>query len=582
MSDIWAVLGVSPVRDRDAIRRAYARRLKVTSPEDDAEAFATLRAAYEEALASLDWDWAWADDLPSSSERVPAEAAVAATRLHPDFGDTIVAIPGPASEDARGDAFGVSSANAALFLQLETLLREEPPPPPAAVEAAFDALLISPAFQEVATQVEVERRVLELIIDEIPRSDPLVRPAMKAFAWTRSGVISRRDNLVDAVLDRDSDIGFRRGLTSPGVQLHGAYKALTSPMGSTTRWQARLSPTLELDVRALFREIDTRRATLVADLNPDTYQWWRARLASPGLPAWTIWLVAGLPLLIALGNGLAQESGFAALGAWVGTQAAAIALAAYYVFGYARPRAWWQETWAWRSPLALRGGWAPAAWGLLLIAPVLPRSPWSLGLVGAAAAVILTWCLITGEPDRRTGTLPWPLRLLIVEIFVIIWWVTLGFDSAIDMSNEVRLAVVTAVLVSVLGSGSFIQIWYGELSDGGRQAAFVGLLVVFAAGVMFLLQDRKGAEGGLPLATASWITVLVMALRPAATALESASLRVRFYLIWPAVIGGRQFLDHITEISQSLLIGGLWMLVGAAITLILILRDIWPARAANR
>lgn len=576
VSDIWDLLGVAPVRDRDAIRRAYARRLKVTNPEDDAEAFALLRAAYEEALASLDWDWAWEDDAASVSHAVPAGPFEIAIRLDRDLADAIPASRGTASED------GPSSSSWALLVQLEALLRGEPSPSAAEVEGALDALLASSALQEVAIQVDVERRVLELILEEIPRSDPLVRPAVDAFGWTRGGVISRRDNLVDAVLDRNSDIGFRKGLTSPGVQLHDAYKTLSSPMGHVSRWRARLSPFLEQGVRALFHEIDTRRATLAADLDPEAYHWWRARLAKPGLPAWAIWPMAFLPLLIALGNGLSEASGFAALGAWVGTQAVVVALAAYYVFGYARPRAWWRDNWAWRSPLALRAGWAPAAWALLLAAPLLPRSPWSLGFVAAAAAVILTWCLVTGEPDNRAGTLPWPLRLLIVEVFMIIWWVMLGFDPAIDMSTEIRLAVFTAILVSILGSGSLIEIWYGELGGPGRLAAFIGLLAVFAVGVILLSQDVRSAEVGLPLMTASWITVLVVALRPAATALEGAGFRVRFYLIWPIVIGGRQFLENFTGVSQSLLIGGLWMLIGAAITLALIFREVWSERSASR
>ena len=47
----WAELGIEPTRDATAIRRAYAARLKTIRPEEDPQAFARLRAAYEHALA---------------------------------------------------------------------------------------------------------------------------------------------------------------------------------------------------------------------------------------------------------------------------------------------------------------------------------------------------------------------------------------------------------------------------------------------------------------------------------------------------------------------------------------------------
>lgn len=47
---LWDILGTEPTGDERAIKRAYAKRLKVTRPEDDPQAFQELRDAYEYAL----------------------------------------------------------------------------------------------------------------------------------------------------------------------------------------------------------------------------------------------------------------------------------------------------------------------------------------------------------------------------------------------------------------------------------------------------------------------------------------------------------------------------------------------------
>ena len=50
MDAIWRVLDLAPTDDAIAIKRAYAKRLKTTRPDDDAAAYQRLREAYDHAL----------------------------------------------------------------------------------------------------------------------------------------------------------------------------------------------------------------------------------------------------------------------------------------------------------------------------------------------------------------------------------------------------------------------------------------------------------------------------------------------------------------------------------------------------
>ena len=49
--DCWQILGIEPTNDERAIKRAYAKQLKTTRPDDDAAAYQQLREAFDYALA---------------------------------------------------------------------------------------------------------------------------------------------------------------------------------------------------------------------------------------------------------------------------------------------------------------------------------------------------------------------------------------------------------------------------------------------------------------------------------------------------------------------------------------------------
>ncbi|WP_457421876.1 hypothetical protein [Roseateles sp. P5_E7] len=73
----WALLGIEPTTELGAIKKAYALKLRVTRPDDDAEAYQALRGAYERAQQWVKLQEAQPAEA-ASTELVAPEAALAA------------------------------------------------------------------------------------------------------------------------------------------------------------------------------------------------------------------------------------------------------------------------------------------------------------------------------------------------------------------------------------------------------------------------------------------------------------------------------------------------------------------------
>ena len=87
----WEVLGIDPTPDEREIKRAYAKQLKQTRPDEDKEGFLRLRAAYERALEIRHWH-----DEPEEDEDAVDDLEIASTPLEPELVPESEAVPEPA------------------------------------------------------------------------------------------------------------------------------------------------------------------------------------------------------------------------------------------------------------------------------------------------------------------------------------------------------------------------------------------------------------------------------------------------------------------------------------------------------
>ena len=171
---LWDILGTEPTGDERALKRAYAKRLKVTRPEDDPAAFQELRDAYEYALRNAA---AIAEYVQQQAEVQGPEAEVqgsdpagltpAVTSVHADSGPAEAAPPEP-PEAPSAELWGVIAHEERRMA-----------PPPARVPELWGVVDIDPAEEAAGLWQECLARAgrsdPEKLLTELLRRDALLK-----------------------------------------------------------------------------------------------------------------------------------------------------------------------------------------------------------------------------------------------------------------------------------------------------------------------------------------------------------------------------------------------------------------------
>lgn len=556
-SSIWQTLGLAATRDTSEIRRAYARKLKVTQPEDDPEGFQKLRAAYETALALANRPEVAIHVVPSVSERSEAhveEAPPSAPPAEP---------PAPAAKTIPNEVEAVRAALDALRVALRPDARADEGTLRALLKAVADAS----AQGSVVLQQQAETALAQLLVAAAPRSDALLEECVQRFSWEKHENDLSPNAAVLAVLARRSDVEVLADIKRRRDALGKGFARLSKPANPFVRWwranffELRRWP--ELMLLNLLRD---RNPRLLAELDAAEIKWWERFCSRPHFSYGLFRIGAALLVTMTLVQLtlLASENwtvvAFRVAICW----AIFVALLAARLYLIDWPTLLVTRRWRGAPPVLIEVGWLPfliVTFGITIAVSNAPVFWWTAAVLGALACL---WAVYVAGPMpsiSQNGTIALANSHIaiaaILNIALAPWWFLAGYEFVSPRLTEpppfgtASVGAFALMCASGFGHRALRRAWTERLTDRQRFRVTIGLMIgalVVGAAVWWL------AETVSLRPFAAWLLVTFIVIhRGAAMSLSTSQMWVRNVL----VVG--------TTLAGAVLIGGSMMVVAAPV-----------------
>ncbi len=500
-------------------------KLKVTNPEDDAEGFKELRAAYEFALQ-------YSARSASNEVELPAPTSPGAEPAPFEVFEGLMVTPVhvPPALDLDRDLL----AQQAAITEIAEVLRGRKPIEDARVERLLAAVLDSTRLERFDLYQRTELELGQLLVRHMPRSDPFLAAVEEKFEWSK-----RQNDRNLPPLRVPSSAGSAICGTSRTCREAMTRRAAHSRVSVCRRGQSSAGDMHFLTLRGewaeleLLDKLEADHPELQSMLRPENVAWWRKFESRPRFSMSTLLfgLIVSFIAILAVFPAPRSDATY-----WL-IPLGAIAVALFRYIAVDWPVHLAQERWYGVPPTWLALGWLPASIALLFAAALVQDFPWFSWSIAVLAGLTSMWALVVGGPalpvisshglafaNSRLS------RIAMINFLALIWLTAAVSDAPAAFSWPLLMTIVAAMSASAVGRRQQIRLFAG-LSVRARM-----LFCLVCCALAFLLAFatiRLGMRPGWPAVL--FVTVLSLMLLRRAAPMDLQLPQLNWNVYW---VGG--------------------------------------------